>query len=114
MDFKDKLRLLRQEQNLKQADLAKLCEVSRSLVIRWEAGTYEPSLSQLKRLAEILKTSVSELVGESGEGANKVTLRYGDLSLDVPTTPEGLEFLEKRLRSYFPSDKSQEASLSAG
>ena len=115
MDFKDRLENIRRERNLKQMELAEAMGVSASKYRRWEDGRGEPSLSELSKLASILRVSVAELAGEEpGKGSDKVTLHYGPLSLDIPTTPEGLAFLEKKLAEYAGREKSEEQSLKAG
>ena len=98
MEFKDRLENIRRERNLKQTEVAEAMEVSASKYRRWEDGRGEPSLSELKRLASFLGVSVSELMGEeTGPASDRVTLHYGPLSLDIPTTSEGLTFLERML-----------------
>ena len=55
----------RKEQNLKQKDLAEKLFVTDKTISRWETGNYMPDLTILVTLAEILNTSVYELlIGE--------------------------------------------------
>lgn len=52
MEFKDKLRKLRQEQGLTQAQLAEALFVSRSTVAKWENGLGLPNRESMQLLAE--------------------------------------------------------------
>ena len=113
MEFKDRLENLRREKNLSQPELAEYCGVSPTTYRRWEAGTQEPRVSELKLLAEKLGVSMAVLMGENASD-NKVTLHHGAMSLDIPATPEGLAFLEKKLSEFAASEKSPEQSLRAG
>ena len=51
MEFKDKLRKLRQEQGLTQAQLAEALFVSRSTVAKWENGLGLPNTESMQLLA---------------------------------------------------------------
>jgi predicted transcriptional regulator len=46
--------LLRKEKNLTQHDLARLIKVSQPNISRLESGNYNPTLSTLKRIADVL------------------------------------------------------------
>lgn len=52
---------------LKQTDIAREMGVSSAAVSHWENGYTMPAAGKLKKLAAILKTSVSELLGEKEE-----------------------------------------------
>jgi len=67
MEFKDKLKELRINANLKQEDVAARLFVSRTLVSKWEAGARYPSKDNLERLADLFQVSPSELIGEEKE-----------------------------------------------
>ena len=67
MEFKDKLKELRINANLKQEDVAARLFVSRTLVSKWEAGARYPNKENLERLAELFQVSLSELIGEEKE-----------------------------------------------
>lgn len=115
MDFKDRLESLRRERGLNQEVLATACGVSLTTYRRWEWGTTEPHYSELVTLAKTLGVPVSELMGEdSMSPPDKIVLRHGPLSLEIPVTPEGLAFLEKKLSEFTASEKSPKQSLRAG
>lgn len=52
---------LRKSQNLNQAQLAKLLDVSRQAVSKWENGLAIPDMSRMIQLAELLNTDVEYL-----------------------------------------------------
>ena len=61
--FKDNLKLLRQEKNLGQIELAKILGVSKGIISLWENGLREPTLSNLIVISIYFKVSIDYLVG---------------------------------------------------
>lgn len=70
MEFKDKLKELRNNANLTQEELANQIYVSRTLVSKWESGDRYPSMSNLARLAILFQIPQDELIGEQKERDN--------------------------------------------
>ncbi len=71
----ENIRLKRKERGFSQEDLAVRLHVVRQTVSKWENGTSVPSAEQLVALADILDTSVSELLGatpEAGENRDRL------------------------------------------
>lgn len=63
MEFRFRLKELRQENNMTQSDIAKILSTSKMAISHWENGNSEPSIEQLKILATLFNTSVDYLVG---------------------------------------------------
>ncbi len=63
----EKIKTLRTEKGLSQEELALELNVVRQTVSKWEQGLSLPDAEQLVRLAEVLNTTVSEIVGEKLE-----------------------------------------------
>ena len=61
--FKDNLKVLRQEKNLGQVELAKAIGVSKGVISLWENGLREPTMCSLIILAKFFNISIDELVG---------------------------------------------------
>lgn len=62
------LQKLRKENNLTQADIAKLCNVSAQAVSKWERGDSVPDIEILEKLSIMYKLSINELInGEKQE-----------------------------------------------
>ncbi len=61
--FKDILKELRTERNLRQVELAKEIGVSKGVISLWENGLREPTMYSLILLAEFFNVSIDELVG---------------------------------------------------
>ena len=57
----------RKEQNLTQEQLAERLGVSNKTISKWEKGQSVPDAEQLIKLAVILETTVSELLGTQAE-----------------------------------------------
>ncbi|WP_427338002.1 helix-turn-helix domain-containing protein [Caloranaerobacter sp. DY30410] len=64
MKFADRLKLLREEKNLRQADLAKILNISRQSVSNYENGVRFPNDELLlRRIAEFFDVSIDYLLG---------------------------------------------------
>lgn len=60
-----RLKKLREEKNLTQAQVAKILGVSRTTYTQYETGKSEPDLATVSKLAEIYETSVDFLLGKT-------------------------------------------------
>lgn len=60
----NKIKQLREENDLKQEYIAYRCKVTQQAVSRWEMGTAKPSCEHLKTLSEIFKYDFEKLVSE--------------------------------------------------
>ena len=88
----DKLRDLRNERNLSQAQLAKRIGVNSSTVALYETGDRLPSLPRLIALSRSLGVTTDYLLGVS---------RKKDCCLDVPgLTQKQIESLEAVIENY--------------
>ena len=67
MKFNEKLKNLRHERGLTQAELARALFVSRTAVSKWESGRGYPGIDLLKAIASFFNVSVDMLVSESDE-----------------------------------------------
>ncbi|MCM1125678.1 MAG: helix-turn-helix domain-containing protein [Lachnospiraceae bacterium] len=65
IEFGEKIKRLREGKGMTQQTLADQLYVTRQAVSRWECGARYPELLMAKRIAEVLETSVDELL--SGE-----------------------------------------------
>ena len=81
-DFAQRLRGLRKKFGLTQDELADRVEISAMTIRRWEWGQRVPRLEEIKKLAEVLHVSESELL--NGSARNEWELR-----LVVSKTKEG-------------------------
>ena len=63
--FKDRLKELRIEKKISQADLGKIVSMSKMAISHWESGHSEPSISQLIVLAQYFEVSVDYLIGKT-------------------------------------------------
>ncbi len=61
--FANNLKLLRQEKNLGQVELAKAIGVSKGIISLWENGLREPNMSSLIALSKYFCVSIDYLVG---------------------------------------------------
>ena len=63
----ERIRQLRDERNLKQADLAKVLGVDSNTVSKWELGTQNPSPENTAMLAEMFDVPLAYLGGSSDD-----------------------------------------------
>lgn len=63
MEFKKKLKLLREEEGLTQSELAQGLKVSQSTVAQWEAGTRMPTAQAVVAIARYFDTSADFVLG---------------------------------------------------
>lgn len=62
MEFKDRLRQLRKKNKLTQEELAKILNYGYTAIANYESGRTQPSLNNLKKLAEFFKVSTDYLL----------------------------------------------------
>lgn len=63
----DRLKKLRQSNNLTQKDISKKLEISQSLYSKYENGNKTIPLYILSKLARILNTSIDYLIGDTNQ-----------------------------------------------
>lgn len=68
-----KLREIRTQKRYKQNEIAEQIGVSPAAVHHWETGACEPSIANLKKLAEVLDCTVDDLLKdqEAGDGESE-------------------------------------------
>ncbi len=59
--FKERLKELREKNNMSQEELAKLTELPKSKIIAFEEGSEEPTLSIIAKIAQALDVSIDHL-----------------------------------------------------
>ena len=65
--FGKKLRECREDKGLSQQELAKILKTSHSVIGRYERDEMSPSIEAVKKLAQVLDTTVGYLLGEAKE-----------------------------------------------
>lgn len=76
----ENLRLKRKERGLSQEELASRLHVVRQTISKWEKGQSVPDAEQLIKLAVILETTGSELLGTQAEGKEEPNQLAKELS----------------------------------
>ena len=90
MSIGERITELRKKQNLSQAELARVMEVSRQAVSKWENGQASPDTIKLIQLADVLDTEVEYLAtGRSSDHAPPPVV------LNVVKTEEKIVEVEK-------------------
>ena len=63
----DKIKLYRENKKITQNDVADILDVSPATVSKYESGALEPNIESLKRLSELFKISIDELLNDEEE-----------------------------------------------
>lgn len=72
MSFRENLKRLRNERGYSAAkDFAKVIGVRYSVYLKYESGEEEPKYEVLTRIANVLDTTIDELLGRRTRGTNK-------------------------------------------
>ena len=92
--MKEVLRSLRNQNNYSQSAVAEYLEISRQMYNKYEKGTAEPSLKNIKKLCELYKVSADVFLNNSQKNENKVSYSYASetsssLTVASPAVPYG-------------------------
>jgi transcriptional regulator with XRE-family HTH domain len=80
-DFAEKLRTLRRQKNLTQAELGKLIGIHYNHIGRYERGQAKPSAETLYKIANVLDVSGDYLLGKSSSEATPNQALFKDEEL---------------------------------
>lgn len=89
MSIGNNIKLLRDSNNLTQAEFGKIAGVSDKAVSTWENGTAEPRMGAIQRIADHFGVSKGWLIGDSTPSASSVTTSiripvFGRIPAGVP------------------------------
>lgn len=93
--FSERLRQLRNEKKIKQEDLAKYLNISRSAYGHYETGHTEPSKDVIEKLAKFFSVTTDYLLGRTDER----NISYSEIP--VKDSNESLTKYEKQLLEIF-------------
>ena len=69
-----KIKKYREEKKMTQVEVAEVLEVKPATISKYEAGTLEPNIESLKKLAELFEVSVDELLKEDVFDISKINV----------------------------------------
>lgn len=72
--FGYRLKKLREKRKLKQSELAKITNVHQKTISSWELNLQEPSIDNIKKLANFLKVSTDYLLGQDENTIAELTI----------------------------------------
>ena len=100
-DLGKRIRNLREDAHMSQAELARELQVSRQAVSRWESGSSVPDASIVSDLCRALGVKYESVFGafESGEGAASVDESEESVQAEIPKEQdaEAIEEMRKML-----------------
>lgn len=105
MEFKDRIKKLREERGWTQDDVAKRLDVTRATIAHYETGRKTPREDTLKKLADIFNVSIDYLLGNTDEKTKVVDLlevmkRTRPHVDGVPISEDAAEIIIDILESY--------------
>ena len=72
MEFAERLKKLRKQVKLTQAQIAEILDISQQAYGSWERGAKKPTQENLVKLAQVLNVSVDYLVANSEEKSDEL------------------------------------------
>ena len=70
----EKIKLYRENKNMTQSEVASILGVKSTTISKYEAGTLEPNIESLKKLAELFNISTDELLKENSFDISKINI----------------------------------------
>lgn len=93
MEFAERLKTLRQQVQLTQAQIAEKLDISQQAYASWERGAKKPTQENLVKIAQILNVSIDYLVGNSDEKSDDLD----NMELLFRLNSKGLTDEEKKI-----------------
>lgn len=108
MSYSNNIRFLRKSAKLSQEDLAAKLNIKRHTICDWETGRTEPSIAQLKSIAEAFNVTVNHIIGVEKEIYNE-DLGF-DMQVDYTSFVAKTE-LEKELMELINSCSEEQLQI---
>lgn len=90
--MKEILRSLRIKNNYSQIAVAEYLEISRQMYNKYENGTAEPSLKNIKKLCELFKVSADVLLENIQKNDNKISYSYSSESSNMSVASPSVSY----------------------
>lgn len=74
MNLGEKIRRFREEQNMTQKDIAEILEVEPGTISKYESGMIEPNIESIKKLAEIFRITIDELLKDKKDDISEINV----------------------------------------
>lgn len=111
MEFAERLKTLRKQVKLTQAQIAEKLNISQQAYASWERGAKKPTQDNLVKIAQVLNASIDYLVGNSDEHLKEDELDNVELLFRMNSNglteeekaifkKELIEFMEKRKKAF--------------
>ena len=109
MEFSERLKTLRKQVKLTQAQIAEKLDISQQAYASWERGVKKPIQENLIKIAQILNVTVDYLVGNSEEKSDELDniellFRMNSKGLTEEEKEvfkkELIEFMEERKKAF--------------
>lgn len=93
MEFAERLKTLRKQVKLTQAQIAEKLDISQQAYASWERGVKKPTQENLVKIAQVLNVSIDYLVGNSDEKSDDLD----NMELLFRLNSKGLTDEEKKI-----------------
>lgn len=104
MNIGDKIKELRTENNLSQAELGKILNTTGACISSWEKGRTEPNIEQLRAIANYFDINPTTLIGDTKYDVSitndemNLVIEYRNAPADIQKTVERLLEYAKRIQ----------------
>ena len=114
MEFAERLKTLRKQVKLTQAQIAEKLDISQQAYASWERGVKKPTQENLVKIAQVLDVTVDYLVGNSDsteDELNNIELLFRMNSKGLTAEEkeifkkELIEFMEERKKLFINRNK---------
>ena len=99
--MKEILRSLRIKNNYSQIAVAEYLEISRQMYNKYENGTAEPSLKNIKKLCELYKVSADVLLENIQKNDNKISYSYSSESSNMSVASPSVSYGSITTRNFW-------------
>ena len=112
MEFAERLKTLRKQVKLTQAQIAEKLDISQQAYASWERGVKKPTQDNLVKIAQVLNVSIDYLVSNSDKNLKEEELDNVELLFRMNSNglteeekaifkKELIEFMEERKKAFY-------------
>lgn len=112
-NFGERLKYLRNQENLSQSELAQKLGIAKSTISMYEVCKREPDFKTLESIADFFKVDMNYLYGRTQDKDKFIDADIRRIQRARQNMPDNdkelmMEFLERSFREYFKDDDSSD------
>lgn len=111
--FGQKIKILRQKNNMRQREVAALLEMSIPAYSKLETGLVDPNFSKLIKIAKVYKIEIEQLLGVGEEGMSGWIQENTDLKNKVRELEADVINLRRKLIAMYDLEEERNRTVKA-